>query len=44
MTECGRDQSGYLLCRVEPACRDCPLNNPLSDQEREIAATRKDGE
>lgn len=40
--ECGRNREGHLLCRVEPACRDCPLNNPISEQEQQIAKERSE--
>lgn len=38
--ECGRNIAGYLVCHFERRCNDCPLNNPISEHEREIAAAR----
>lgn len=42
-TECGRNQQGHLQCHPQRRCGDCPLNTPVSDQEREIAAQRDGG-
>lgn len=38
--ECGRDVHGHLQCHPDRWCKDCPLNRPITDQERAIAAAR----
>lgn len=44
MSECGRNQKGYLLCWTNQKCSDCPLNNPISETEKAIVAERKANE